>query len=401
MPSRTRTGLRVYCRSMKLARSLSLLGIAAATVLAAWLLLPQPGQDIVLAADGCDTARPHEAGDTQQTIQSGGETREYILHVPPSYSGGDATPLLLNFHGLGSNSQDQADYTGLPAKSDEEGFILVMPQGLVTSIIPVPHWNNTLLEPSPDDVGFVRDLIDKLEAELCIDPARVFSTGMSMGAMISTRLACNLSDRIAAIAPVAGLYFPPLADELPEAPECNSSRPVPIIAFHGTDDPIVTFDGGLPSDPDFDIRIHFHDIDDVVLPAWAAHNGCDAAPSDERVAEHIRLLRYDNCDQDATVELYVVEGGGHTWPDATSDEESLGFTTHEISANDLLWEFFQARPMPAASEPATTTPAPQLPDTGSADPDEGMSPAWYIAIGAAGAAVLGGFGAWYARRRTS
>ena len=384
---------------MKLARSLSLLSTAAAALVAVWLLLPQPGRHVALAQSDCDSPRAHESGDFPQTIESGGETREYILHIPPSYSGSDATPLVLNFHGLGSNSQDQADYTGLPAKSDEEGFVLVMPQGLVTDIIPVPHWNNTLLEPSPDDVAFVRDLIDKLEADLCIDPARVFSTGMSMGGMISTRLACNLSDRIAAIAPVAGLYFPPLADELPEAPECNSTRPVPIIAFHGTDDPIVPFDGGLPTDPDFDFRLHFRDIDGAVLPEWAAHHGCETTPSDERVAEHIRLIRYDDCDQGATVQLYVVEGGGHTWPDATSDQESLGFTTHEISANDLLWEFFQAHALQEAPEATTTAPPPpQLPETGGADPAGRMGTAWYIAIGAAGAAVLAG-AAVYRRRR--
>jgi polyhydroxybutyrate depolymerase len=335
-------------------------------------------------------------------MESGGESRDYLLHIPPSYSGSDATPLVLNFHGLGSNAQDQADYTGLPDKSDEEGFILVMPQGLATDIIPIPHWNNTLLEPRPDDVAFVSELIDKLQQELCIDPARVFSTGMSMGAMISTRLACDLSDRIAAIAPVAGFYFPPLADELPESPECNSSRPVPIIAFHGTDDPIVPFDGGLPTDEDFEFRLHFHDVDGIVIETWAAHNGCDAEPSREPVTAGVYRLRYRGCDAGADIELYIIDGGGHTWPDATSDQGRLGFTTHEISANDLLWDFFVEHPLVAAQEPAATAltpgataltpgataPAARLPDAGGSDSSDGIDALWFVAIGAGVIAIV-------------
>ena len=357
-----------------------LLPFLGVTLAFAWTLLP--AHHSVLAQDGCAPARAHQAGSSDETIESGGETRDYILHIPPSYSGSDATPLVLNFHGLGSNSQDQADYSGLPDTSDEEGFIVVMPQGLVTDIIPIPHWNNTLLEPRPDDVAFVRDLIDQLEAELCIDPARVFSTGMSMGAMISTRLACDLSDRIAAIAPVAGFYFPPLADELPESPECNSTRPVPIIAFHGTEDPIVPFNGGLPPDEDFDFRLHFHDIDGVVINTWAAHNGCDAEPSREPGTAGVYLLRYTGCQENADVELYVIDGGGHTWPDATSDEEQLGFTTHEISANDLLWDFFEQHPLAAAPAPDATAPAAQLPDTGGANESGGLDMMWFVAVGA-------------------
>jgi polyhydroxybutyrate depolymerase len=380
---------------MQLARALALLAAFSATLFVAWLLLLQPGHDVALAAAPCDATRAHEAGNFHETIESGGESREYLLHIPPSYTGSDATPLVLNFHGLGSNAQDEADYTGMPAKADAQGFITIAPQGLVTDIIGVNHWNNTQLETHPDDVRFVGDLIDKLEAQLCIDPARVFSTGMSMGAMMSTRLACNLSDRIAAIAPASGLYYPPLADELTGEPGCTPARPVPIIAFHGTDDPIVEFNGGKPTLPNFQFQITFHSIEGVVLPTWAAQNGCDATPAKASVTEHVRLVRYDNCDHDATVEMYIIEGGGHTWPDATRDIGRLGETTHEISATDLLWEFFQAHPLRAAPNDS-----PQLPNTGATDGNDGMNNAWYIAIGAvAAAAVLAGGAVFYLRRR--
>ena len=201
------------------------------------------------APTGCDPALPQAAGDFVQRIDSGGLARRYILHIPPSYSdtgGADATPLVLLFHGSGGNAREIARYTGLPAKADRAGFIAVMPQGLRTTLIPEPDWNFTTLGPhhgpgEPDDVAFIDDLLDALELQLCIDSARVFSTGFSAGAHLSVRLACDLSDRIAAIAPVSGVYFPPFSPDLPE-PGC-STQPVPVIAFHGTADKGVPFEG--------------------------------------------------------------------------------------------------------------------------------------------------------------
>ena len=303
---------------------------------------PTPTPEPTLAAPtGCDPARPQAAGDFVQTIDSGGLTRRYMLHIPPSYSdtgGADATPLVLLFHGWSGNAKWIAEYTGLPAKADRAGFIAVMPQGLATRNIPEPHWNFTTLGPhgpgDPDDVAFIDDLLDALESELCIDSARVFSTGFSAGAHLSVRLACDLSDRIAAIAPVSGVYFPPFNPfHMPE-PGCLSTQPVPVIAFHGTADKGVPFEGssedGRPS------------IGDEHIPGWAAHNGCASVPMEKQVTQNVRLVRYQDCDEDATVELYVIDGGGHQWPDATFEAEpqNFGSATHEISANDLMWDFF-------------------------------------------------------------
>ncbi len=286
------------------------------------------------ALTGCEPARPHDAGDFDETITtSDGQEREYILHIPPSYSdtgGADATPLVLLFHGWGGNAKEIARYTGLPAKADRAGFIAVMPQGLATRNIPEPHWYTPWLglEPGdPDHVAFIDDLLDALEAELCIDSARVFSTGFSNGGELSVRLACDLSDRIAAIAPVAGVYFPPFFPDLPE-PGC-STQPVPVIAFNGTAD-----------------KTPF-DIEDEKMPEWAAHNGCASVPMEEQVTQNVRLVRYQDCDEGATVELYVIDGGGHQWPDARFEfqPQNFGTATHEISANDLIWDFFVAHPL--------------------------------------------------------
>jgi polyhydroxybutyrate depolymerase len=276
----------------------------------------------------CTPARSHEPGNFPGTLTSGGLERQYILHVPTSYTGDDATPLVVNLHGHGSNAAEQAVYSGLPVKAEEEGFIVVTPQGTGAE----PHWNFTTVEAGvPNDVAFISDLLDTLESELCIDPSRVYAAGISNGAAMTVTLGCFLSDRIAAIAPVAGLFF---------FPGCPSIRPVSVIAFNGTDDKLVPFEGG----PVGDSGLRVAPVEDSVQQ-WAEHNACASGPQDERVSDHVRLRRYDDCAQGATVELYAVEGGGHTWPGAAIDIP-LGATTHEISATDLMWAFFEAHPRP-------------------------------------------------------
>jgi len=298
---------------------------------AVWICIgaaPSPPAVSAPPAMRCTPARPHDPGDFEETLVSGGREREYIVHVPPSYTGADALPLVLNLHGFGSNARKQAFYSGLPRKADKAGFIVVTPQGTGAQ----PYWNFLGIGASaPDDVAFIDDLLDTLMSELCIDQARVYSAGISNGAAMSVTLACRLSDRVAAIAPLAGLFF--LAG-------CAADRPVPVIAFHGTDDAFVPFEGGLVTRSSLPVRPVEESLRD-----WARHNGCVEDPERTRVSDSIRLVRYPGCDQGATVELYVVEGGGHTWPGAI-DVPRLGATTHEISATDLMWAFFEAHPMP-------------------------------------------------------
>ncbi len=294
-------------------------------------------------------------------------------------------PLVLNWHGLGGRASDQL-YSGLPAKADEAGFIVVAPQGLGN---PANH-NFATIAASPDDVAFTGDMLDALEKQLCIDSARIFSTGISNGAQMSGRLACDLSERIAAIAPVSGSHFPPFSPDIPEEPGCFSTRPVAIIAFHGTADSVIPFNGG----PGI-FGITFRPIEDTVIPEWAAHNGCAAEPVADQVTENVGRVRYQGCDQDATVELYVIEGGGHVWPGA------LG-ATQEISATELMWEFFQAHPLESpepvatAAQQSDTEGASQAPITDS-DTNTGLVVA--IAAAAVAGVVALGSAAWYARGR--
>jgi polyhydroxybutyrate depolymerase len=270
----------------------------------------------------------HAAGESDGTIVTDdGRTRTYRLYVPGSYDGATPMPLVLNFHGYGSNAREQEAYSAMPAAAEANGFITVAPDGTGS---PQEWWLvGSILPGYVDDFAFTRQLVTKLESELCIDPARVYATGISNGAAFASLAACQLNDVLAAVAPVAA---EPYSDYY-----CPGKSPVPIIAFHGTDDQLVPFEGGsslrgLPVKP---AREN--------MQGWAAFNGCDPTLQSNRVASDVVREWYGDCTNGADTELYVIEGGGHTWPGA-HDVFVLGDTTHSIDATSLLWEFFAAHP---------------------------------------------------------
>ncbi len=379
-------------------RLLPAFGVAAALGLATLALVialaPSPGAGPARAAGpACNPARTHAAGSTTETIVSSAQTREYILHVPPSYGGSDAMPLVFHFHGLTMTDSLLVSYTGLNDKADAAGFIAVTPQGLPLPPFGSPGWNATLNPAAADDVTFVADMLDYLEGQLCIDPARVYSTGYSSGALMSVRLACSLPGRIAAIAPIDGAYFPPFLTSLTET--CPGVRPVPVVAFHGTADVVIPINGGTSSLGFSGLR----SIEGEVMPDWANHNGCSGSPQPSPAAPGVRLSAYGGCTNDATAEIYVVEdadgngpgtdGGGHQWPGSAFDfaSPSLGANTHEISANDLMWDFFVAHPLCTDGDGDivcdTFDNCPTLPNVSQADGDaDGLGnvcdncPAW-------------------------
>lgn len=308
---------------------------ATPTAAATAALTAQSATQPPASAADCSPARAHSSGSSRETITSGGRPREYLLEVPASYTGSDALPLVFNFHGYGSNAAQQAAYSGLPAKGNAVGFIVVTPQGSGDK----PYWNSLGVRLLPDDVGFTTDMLNAVESQLCIDTSRVFATGISNGASMSVLLACDLSDRIAAIAGVSGVYFPKT---------CGATRAVPVLSFHGTADPIVPYNGG-PINAGISqlLNLSAPPEEDAVRD-WAQHNGCNLAPAVEQTTANVRHIVYSGCQQGANVELYSINGGGHTWPGAAIDAAPavLGPTTHEISATDLIWDFFVAHPMP-------------------------------------------------------
>jgi len=271
--------------------------------------------------------------DAVWTLEHAGMTRTIRVHVPASYDPTRRTPVVLDFHGYTMSAQAQEDMTRLPAKADAEGFISVTPDGTGA----LRGWIGgaccgTPAQTGLDDVGFVASLLDQLEARLCVDPRRVYATGFSNGGFLSHRLACELSDRIAAIAPVAGMMG---------IDDCSPSRPVPVMHFHGTADTIVRYDGGGTTG--------YRSAAETDA-GWAMRNGCDAATVESFANGDSRCATHTGCDGGSEVTLCTVTGGGHTWPGG--GYFPAGHITMDLSATDAMWTFFVAHPMPTSTSPS-------------------------------------------------
>jgi polyhydroxybutyrate depolymerase len=265
--------------------------------------------------------------DETRTLDHGGLERTFHVHVPPSYDG-SPTPLVFNFHGYMSNAWQEEFFSEMTDKSDIAGFIVVYPEG--TGI--VQSWNagdccGSAVDDDLDDVGFTDAMIDDLAGHLCLDMDRIYATGMSNGGFLSHRLACELSHRIAAVAPVAGVLG---------IDDCAPSRPMPLMHFHGTADNSVPYDGGG--------LLGMRSVAETMF-IWVGLNGCDASPVEVFNNGDSHCETYPNCDAGVELTLCTVEGGGHTWPGG-AHIPFLGHTTEDLNANDAMWDFFMAHPMP-------------------------------------------------------
>lgn len=247
-------------------------------------------------------------GDYVETIQREEGERSFRIHAPVGYDGTANLPVIFNFHGQFRTALEQDIYSGLPAVADEHGFFVVSPEGGLA------QWNivGVYAEDGIDDVGAVAEILDRVESEFCIDPQRVFATGLSNGAEMAAQVGCFMSDRFAGVAPVAGIEFQ----------DCTGS-PVAVITFHGTDDYNVPYDP-IPG----------------IVAAWVSYNGCPVTPESDRIGESVLREAYFGCEGQPVV-FYTIEGGGHTWPGAEDDAGGVGVTNHEINASELIWEFFK------------------------------------------------------------
>ncbi|MEI7684172.1 MAG: PHB depolymerase family esterase, partial [Planctomycetota bacterium] len=252
------------------------------------------------------------------------------------------TPVVLAFHGGGGNADSMIVFSGLNKKADAAGFIVVYPNGTgrLEKILTFNGGNccGYAMTNKVDDVEFTRKILDDLAKSANIDPKRVFATGMSNGGIMSYLLASEFSDRIAAIAPVGG----PMGTET-----CKPKRPVSVIHFHGTADEHAPFKGGKGkglSGTDFYSVEHS-------IQAWVKANGCEKEsvvtklPDTAKDGTTITRKTYGGGRDGSEVVLVIIEGGGHTWPGQEPRLKALGKSTKNISANDLMWEFFQKHPM--------------------------------------------------------
>jgi polyhydroxybutyrate depolymerase len=289
-----------------------------------------------LPAQSVPAAAPPALAGEPRTLQAGGVTRRYFLYLPSTWHRGRPAPLVLVFHGGGGRASGIAPHTGFSRLAEREGFVVAYPQGLNG------RWNDGRgYAATHDDVGFVRALLDTLERELAIDPRRVYATGISNGAMFAYRLACDLPGTFAAVAPVAGAMPADLA------PACAHTQPVSVLAFQGTADPLMPyFGGGVARRPGRVLSA------ERSIAFWATTSGCAAAPvtTDEpdRMTDgtQVRRTAYGTCREGRAVELYTIEGGGHTWPGGPPVGGSVGRVTREIDATAVIWAFFAGHPKP-------------------------------------------------------
>jgi len=298
---------------------------------------------LIFASPGCaqttapsNEAAPLSPGDHVRWLMMGDLKRTFLVHVPKGYDPKTPSPIVLALHGAAMDGQMMVWFSGLNKTSEQNNFVVVYPSG--TGKDPFLSWNAGQMwtKGRVDDVAFIGKLLDDLGTVVNMDAKRVYACGMSNGAMMCYRLAVELSDRIAAIAPVAGT----IAIE-----ESHPNRPVSVIHFHGTKDRLVPFVMTTKAKRPY---MRFKSVQDSI-ETWIKLDGCTEEPKTDVLSkdgDEMKVTRqtYGRGKDGAEVVLVVIDGGGHTWPGQEPPVAFLGKSA-KISANDLIWEFFKKHPM--------------------------------------------------------
>lgn len=330
----------------------------------------------ILAASACSI--PLAPGDYTREVP-GWPNRNYLLHVPTTYACSKPAPVVMVLHGGGSRKEAMRMLTCPDGRADNpecmdrladrEGFLVVYPDGTENFLWRTFNaanagdgtggWSPTsgyacvsgyACRNNVDDIAYFNALLDDLEALVNVDADRVFATGISNGAAMAHRLACGMADRIAAIASVAG------GNQYSVFQPCSPSRPVPVVEFHGTQDT------AWPYGTDSDDRVLSNGEGIAIsvphtVDGWARRNGCASRPISDLLPNRdagdgsfVSRDRYLGCRQGADVVLYRIFGGGHMWPDGfqwdTLVSGSYGPTNRDINGNQVMWDFFEAHPIP-------------------------------------------------------
>ena len=270
--------------------------------------------------------RYQQPGDYLDFLLVDGVQRLFAVHVPPGYEPGSPVPLVFNLHGRTRNMIHQEELSRMNGKADEEGFVVVNPQALDD---PPTWWGPIPGEVGQPDLDFFRELLAYLQQQISIDPDRIYATGLSNGGTMAYRLGCDMSHVFAAIAPVAGGH---VAHDL-----CQPAHPVSVLVIHGTEDPIIPFEGQPGDSPPVE----------TWLEAWAKHNGCDPTPAVSHSYEETTEKTWGGCDRDVVVTLEEINGGGHVWPNSELGTHLSEYPS-DLDATDLIWAFFEAHPRSTA-----------------------------------------------------
>jgi len=324
-----------------------------------WQGIAVYGLVLLLGAGVAALPRPRPAaqrGEQLRFLEVGGRRRSYLVHVPRAIKPARKVPVVIVLHGGGGNAWNIARTTGFSARADAAGFLAVYPNGTGRRRFRFLTWNagnccGYALDRQVDDVGFIRALLRQLRRDYPVDDDRVFATGMSNGGMMAYRLAAELSDEFAAIAPVAAAFN--LEDARP-------AHPVAVIAFHGTADEHVLYGGGAPKKrADSHPRVDRSQAQSIAF--WVKRNGCRPRP---RKLQRGKIIRetYPGGEAGTEVVLITVRGGKHAWPGGEKGYARGDSPTREISATETMWDFFAAHPRRrAASSSPPSRPAGEPP----------------------------------------
>ncbi len=295
---------------------------------------PEP-EPTIAPEPACSALEP---GINEIELTVNGDTHQVFVFVPSSYDGVTPMPTVLNWHGRGSTGAQQIAYSAYQPLAEEEGFMVVHPTALVTPGDTSTTWELTDDDDETrDDLGFADGLIDELIANWCANANQIYTTGMSNGGFFSARLICERADRIAAAVSVAGIYH---------LDDCEPSRPVPYLAFHGTDDETVPFNGSgqsdLVDDPDAVSVEFFEQVMPDEFAEFTVDFGCDAEPTTETIGTEVIRYNYTNCDNDTPMSFFEITDGGHTWPGSALGPalvDIYGYQTMDVDATVVGWEF--------------------------------------------------------------
>lgn len=342
-------------------RHLAWIGLGVALVGLGGCHRQEPGVDCVLQS-------PSPGADAVCLVP-GWQDRDFLIHLPPDHDAAVAYPLVVALHGGGGAKEgmnpltcgdgDEADPACLTAVAEREGFIVVYPDGVANGL-GLRTWNQGgdadglqcphACEEGIDDVAYMRALLDEVERVTQVDPQRVYLTGFSNGAGMAHRLACELADRIAAIAPVGG------ANQFALSHACAPTRPVPVLQIHGSADPCWPYAGGegtcLAAQDGAYAAVEASTIGTAAAPGWALRNGCaptpglTSLPDGDGDGDVTREQRFVGCAAD--VILMTVDGAGHTWPggDQYLSLEKIGGLSRDFPASQRIWEFLGDKRLP-------------------------------------------------------
>lgn len=267
--------------------------------------------------------------------------REYVLYVPKNFKADQSYPVIINFHGGGANANAQAKFSKMNQTADKYGFLVVYPEGTPSLLLPnLKTWNSgnccgRAQRIKVDDVAFTNAVIEDLKTRLSVDTKRIYATGMSNGAMMAHKVGCELSEKIAAIAPVGGTL---------NIDSCNPVRPMSVIHFHGKNDTFCPYNGGVGEKSVS--RAEFKSVTDTI-DSWKKTNFCPDRPRDIFQTKTVKCLTYAPCKDNAEVKLCTILNGGHTWPGGnTRIPQKLGTINKDINANELMWKFFTKHTLP-------------------------------------------------------